>query len=174
MIEWRNDSELVRRVMSGWVHQLARWDWILHLTFRDRVFVAHSQKITRGRSVWECQRRVESFFRSELYGRPYFYALEQNPSRDGFHCHALMANCRGDRRDAAWAKWFEVNGRNRIEPVRCMSDVEDYVSKYVTKVGQREVRRALAGIATQPTRVTTPPFPARGRVFFLGNNSMGL
>ena len=135
MEEWSSESENLKRVMAAWVHGLAPWDWICHLTFRDRVFVAHGQKITRGRSVWEAQRRVEDFFKTQLWGRSYFYALEQNPSRDGFHCHALVADCGGDRRDKVWAIWFEKNGRNRIEPIRTMQDVEEYVSKYVTKEG---------------------------------------
>jgi len=65
----------------------------------------------------------------------YFYALEENPCRDGFHVHALWADAGSVFRREAWAAWFKAYGRARIEPVRSKGDVSDYCSKYVTKEG---------------------------------------
>jgi hypothetical protein len=65
----------------------------------------------------------------------YFYALEQNPSRDGFHVHALWADTASVFRKEVWAAWFKRYGRARIEPVRSFEDVSGYCSKYVTKEG---------------------------------------
>jgi len=63
----------------------------------------------------------------------YFYALEQNPGRDGCHAHALWCDCKNRRRTEIWEKWFHRYGRARIEPVNNRDDVADYCAKYVTK-----------------------------------------
>ena len=73
--------------------------------------------------------------RSELRGVSHFYALEQNPGRDGYHVHALWVDCKNLRRSDIWREWFARYGRNRIEPVRSPGDVADYCAKYVTKEG---------------------------------------
>jgi len=119
------DSTLQRQVdaaqMSDWVNWLAPWDVIAHLTFS-----------------WEASlqsgiRCYEKFMRRHLGRVSYFYALEQNPCRDGFHVHALWADAGSVFRKEAWATWFETYGRARIEPVRSHSDVSSYCAKYVTK-----------------------------------------
>ena len=107
--------------MSGWVHNLADWKVISHLTF-----------------AWEArldsaQRCYEKFMARHLPDVSYFYALERNPARDGYHVHALWADTIGVYRRSAWQKWFERFGRARIEPVRDRNDVSDYCSKYVSK-----------------------------------------
>jgi len=107
--------------MADWVNWLAPWQIIAHLTFK-----------------WPCSldsgRRVyERFMARHLPHLSYFYALEQNPSREGFHVHALWADSRNVFRKEAWAAWFTRYGRARIEPVRNYSDVSGYCSKYVTK-----------------------------------------
>ena len=71
----------------------------------------------------------------EMWGVSHFYALEQNPGRDGFHVHALWCDCLNKSRRDLWQKWFERYGRNRIEPVNSRDDVSDYCAKYVTKEG---------------------------------------
>jgi hypothetical protein len=68
-------------------------------------------------------------------GVSYFYALEQNPGRDGFHVHALWCDCKSKSRRAIWQTWFNRYGRARIEPVNNRDDVADYCAKYVTKEG---------------------------------------
>ena len=65
----------------------------------------------------------------------YFYALEQNPERDGYHVHALWCDCNGKSRREIWEKWFHCYSRARIDPVNRRDDVADYCAKYVTKEG---------------------------------------
>ena len=72
---------------------------------------------------------------AEMRGVSYFYALEQNPCRDGYHVHALWVDCKNMRRTEIWDKWFHCYGRTRIEPVNSRDDVSDYCAKYVTKQG---------------------------------------
>jgi hypothetical protein len=75
-------------------------------------------------------------FMAKRYNRlTYFYAIEENPSRDGHHIHALFADCKELYRKAMWEQWFKRFGRNKVEPVKGLSDVVDYCSKYVTKEG---------------------------------------
>jgi hypothetical protein len=107
--------------MADWVNVLAPWDVISHLTFS-----------------WECsldsgRRCYEKFMRKHLPQVSYFYALEENPSRDGFHVHALWADAGSVFRKAAWSRWFRTYGRARIEPVSSHEDVSGYCAKYVTK-----------------------------------------
>jgi hypothetical protein len=116
----------VKEVTANWVHGLARWDVILHLTF------AWEASIDSGR------RCFEKWMRRHYPHVSYFYALESNGvGRDylGFHVHALWAGAGGVVRRQAWFRWFKRFGRARIEPVRCPGDVSGYCSKYVTKEG---------------------------------------
>jgi len=64
----------------------------------------------------------------------YFSAIEQNPSRDGHHIHALWDSQEAPRK-ATHRSWLERYGRNRIEPCRGLGDVEGYCAKYVCKEG---------------------------------------
>lgn len=119
------DKTLQRRFdsqqMADWVNWLADWQVIAHLTFS-----------------WECSldsgRRVfERFMARHLARVSYFYALEENPARDGFHVHALWADAGSVFRREVWAAWFTRYGRARIEPVNNHLDVSNYCAKYVTK-----------------------------------------
>jgi hypothetical protein len=109
--------------MGDWVHSLAPWQVISHLTFRWEA------------SIWSASRCYEKFMRTEVRGVSYFYALEPNPGRDGYHAHALWVDCKNLRRSDIWRTWFKRYGRNRIEPVNSRDDVSDYCAKYVTKEG---------------------------------------
>jgi len=109
--------------IGDWVHSLAEWQVISHLTF------------AREASIWSAQRCYEKFMRTEMRGVSYFYALEQNHARDGYHAHALWCDCKGKSRKRIWRTWFERYGRNRIEPVNSRDDVSDYCAKYVCKEG---------------------------------------
>jgi hypothetical protein len=111
----------LRVAMGDWVHSLAPWQVISHMTFAWEA------------SIWSAQRCYEKFMRTEMRGVSFFYALEQNPGRDGFHVHALWVDCLNMRRTEVWDKWFHRYGRARIEPVNSRQDVSDYVAKYVTK-----------------------------------------
>ena len=107
--------------LVNWVHRLAPWEVICHLTFRWEA------------SLESSRRCYEKYMRRRFARVSYFYAVEENPSRDGHHVHALWADCRSVFRKEAWHAWFKQYGRARIEPVRCKADVASYCSKYVTK-----------------------------------------
>lgn len=115
--------QLDKLQMVNWVHNLAPWEVISHLTFRWEV------------SLDAARRGYERFMRKALPHLSYFYAEEANPSRDGYHVHALWSDCKTLYRKEAWATWFKRFGRARIEPVRDKGDVSSYCSKYVTKQG---------------------------------------
>ena len=121
--------------MADWVNWLAPWQVIAHLTWKDWV---DDQGFPHGITVDSARRCFEKFMRKHVARVSYFYAIEQNPSRDGFHVHALWADCRSVFRKEAWATWFKSYGRAVIEPVRNHSDVSSYcakhlVSSYTTK-----------------------------------------
>lgn len=107
--------------MGDWVHSLAPWEVISHMTFAWEA------------SLYSARRCYEKFMKRELWGVSYFYALEQNPSRDGYHVHALWCDCKGRSRKLIWREWFGCYGRARIEPINSLNDVSDYCAKYVTK-----------------------------------------
>jgi hypothetical protein len=108
--------------MAEWVNSLAPWS----------VFATHT--FSWEASLWSCRRVYERFMREALPGISYFYAVEQNPSRDGHHVHAMWDSL-GAPRKATHREWLRRYGRNRIEPVRNFSDVVGYCAKYVVKDG---------------------------------------
>ncbi len=120
--------------MADWVNWLAApegWQVIAHLTFPWES------------SLDSTRRCYERFMQRKLCRVSYFYAVEENPSRDGHHVHALWGDAKNVYRKEVWASWFTQFGivrdgkftgaRARIEPVRSVKDVSDYCSKYVTK-----------------------------------------
>jgi hypothetical protein len=107
--------------VGDWVHGIAPWQVISHLTFKWEA------------SMPSAMRCYEKFMRTEMWGVSYFYALEENPGRNGFHVHALWCDCKSKSRRSIWQKWFDRYGRGRIEPVNNRDDVADYCAKYVTK-----------------------------------------
>jgi hypothetical protein len=107
--------------MSKWVNNLAPWSVIAHQTFRWEA------------SLDSTKRCYEKFMRRALPDVTYFYAIEQNPSRDGHHVHALWADCAGIQRSDVWEAWYARYGRARIEPCRNALDVASYCAKYVCK-----------------------------------------
>jgi len=116
-------SMIQQAEMARWVHQLAAWKVIAHHTFEWEA------------SVWSAQKSYERFMAKSCREVSHFYALEQNPGRPGFHVHALWADCEAVQRSGIWQRWQTLYGRNRIEPVRGITDVARYCSKYVTKEG---------------------------------------
>lgn len=118
-----SQNKLDAMQMAEWVGKLAGWQVILHLTFAWEA------------SIWSGQRCFEKFMRKHYPRVSYFYALEANPCRDGFHVHALWADAGSVFRKEAWSAWFKAYGRARIEPVRSQGDVTSYCAKYVTKAG---------------------------------------
>jgi hypothetical protein len=106
--------------MAGFVDSLAPWCVIAHHTFSWEA------------SLWSCRRVYERFMKETLPSLSYFYAIEENPGRDGHHVHALWDSL-GAPRKATHKEWLQRYGRNRIEPVRDFGDVVSYCSKYVVK-----------------------------------------
>lgn len=104
-----------------WVRELADWKVMATLTFRWES------------SVWSAMRAYKKFMAKRLPGVSYYAVTERNPSRDGYHLHALWADCKTVSRKDQWAAWFEKFGRARIEPVRDENDVSGYASKYLCK-----------------------------------------
>jgi hypothetical protein len=105
----------------AWIHGLADWEVMATGTFRWEASVDSARKI------------FERWMRKTLPHVSYFYALERNPCRDGYHVHSIWADCKGVFRKAAWKDWFDRYGRARIEPVRVARDCEEYASKYLCK-----------------------------------------
>jgi len=127
----REKNEMMVSEMSAWVHDLAPWQVISHLTFAFR------DKFDRGVSIAAAQRAFEKFMRRQLSDVSYFYAIERNGQAAGVghHVHALFADCTGMLRTFVWEKWFNRYGRAKIEPVRSQEDVTGYCAKYVCKEG---------------------------------------
>src|ERR1035437_3384171 len=73
---------LDKLAMVSWVDALAPWEVISHLTFRWEV------------SLDGARRGYEKFMTRELPHLSYFYAEEANPSRDGYHIHALWSDAK--------------------------------------------------------------------------------
>lgn len=105
----------------AWIESLAPWSVMFTGTFRWEA------------SVWSAGRCFQKFMRKRLPGLSWFEAVEQNPSREGYHVHSLWADCRGVFRKEEWAAWFEKYGRCKIELVRNKGDVSEYASKYLCK-----------------------------------------
>ncbi len=106
--------------MAEFVDSLAKWTVIGHFTFSWES------------SVDSARRNFERFMKRNLPTVQYFFAIEENPCRDGHHIHALWDSENAPRK-AAWKEWKGKYGRNRIEPCRSKGDVVNYCSKYVTK-----------------------------------------
>lgn len=80
-------------------------------------------------TIHSAQRCYEKFMRTEMWGISYFYALEQNPGRDGYDVHALWCDCMNKSRKEIWGTWFDRYGRARIEPVNSRDDIADCCAK---------------------------------------------
>lgn len=114
-------SVLDRYQRVQWIESLAPWSVMFTGTFRWEA------------SVWSAGRCFEKFMHKRLPGVSWFEAIERNPSRYGYHVHALWADCKGVFRKEEWASWFKKYGRCKIELVRNKGDVSEYASKYLSK-----------------------------------------
>jgi hypothetical protein len=103
------------------VDGLAPWQVFATLTFSWEV----SQDSAR--------RLFERFMRRHHHHVRYFYALEKNPSRAGYHVHGVMWRKEIPFLKDWWKLWFEKFGRCRYEFIETREDVVNYVSKYVSK-----------------------------------------
>lgn len=104
-----------------WIQGMGPWDVMMTGTFRWSASMDSAKR---------CFRR----WISRKLGRvSFYYAIERNPSRSGYHVHSLWAGARTVFRKEMWADWFGRYGRCRIEPVRSVKDSSDYCSKYLCK-----------------------------------------
>lgn len=110
---------------SNWLHNLAPWELFFTGTF--------SWEASNGAA----QRSFQRFMHKHMPDCTWFYVTEKNPSRPGYHIHALISGAETYRRKAIWKKWFKRFGINKLEPVRSRKKVEDYTTKhcanYLTK-----------------------------------------
>lgn len=123
-----NQAKFDASQMASWVNWLAPWQVIAHLTWRDHIDAAG---VPHGIGQWSAAKSFERFMKRELPHLSYFYAVEQNPSREGSHVHALWADAGAVYRKEAWAAWFKHHGRARIEQVRNHADVSSYCAKHL-------------------------------------------
>lgn len=116
--------QLDRLQRVRWIQEMASpggWEVMATFTFRWESSLDSTRRI------------FEKWMRQRFCQVSYFYGIEENPSRDGCHVHALWADCRGVFRREAWANWFKRYGRAVVEPVRSKGDSAEYASKYLCK-----------------------------------------
>jgi hypothetical protein len=80
--------------MAAWVFDLGPWPVCAHHTFRWESSLDSTRRI------------YERFMRKALPGVGYFYAIEENPSRDGHHVHALWDSLDAPRK-ATHREWLK-------------------------------------------------------------------
>jgi hypothetical protein len=117
--EFQRQLDKIQRV--EWIQSMGPWEVMMTGTFRWEA------------SMESGRRCFTKWIRRKLPRVSYYYVLEQNPSRDGFHVHSLWADAQTVYRREMWADWVKRYGRARIEPVRSAKDSADYASKYLTK-----------------------------------------
>tara|TARA_B100000927_G_scaffold254490_1_gene220752 strand:+ start:290 stop:730 length:441 start_codon:yes stop_codon:yes gene_type:complete len=118
-------NEHLRFEFTNWLHDMAPWEWFFTGTFSYEASNAAAQR------AWK---RFMTKYMSDV---SWFYVTERNPSRPGYHIHALLHGVDGYSSTAIWNKWFKRFGINRLEPVRSRMKVEEYTTKhcanYLTK-----------------------------------------
>lgn len=107
--------------LAEWISSLRPWQAFGTFTFRWEA------------SLSSATRSFERFMRREGAGVSYFYAIEPNPARDGYHIHALLHSHLEFSRKKLWSAWWQRYGRNRIEPPLHVANVELYCAKYCFK-----------------------------------------
>jgi len=127
LVDWNTEGSMKLQLAldkmqrAQWIQHLADWQVMATFTFRWSV------------SIWSAQRCYEKMMARRLPGVSYVEAIEANPGRDGYHVHALWADCASVRRRDEWSNWFQRYGRARIEPVKVPGDAAGYASKYLCK-----------------------------------------
>lgn len=127
-----------------WIKNLARWNTVLHMTFKWEVSDDSARRQFKrwlganGLDGWAIKRGGMVVGRQ--VGFPCIACNEENPSRDGHHIHAMMYLSPNVRRVDLWADWFDHKGRNRIEPIDFSRSggggyaaVAGYCTKYLFK-----------------------------------------
>ena len=118
-------DEHINFEFTNWLHDMAPWDLIFTGTFEWES------------SLQATRKAFQKFMSKNCPGVTYFFVSEKNPSRPGYHIHALLCNATGLYRKGVWALWKKKYGMNRLEPIRSRLDVEKYTTKhcvtYLTK-----------------------------------------
>ena len=118
-------DEHINFEFTNWLHDMAPWDLFFTGTFEWES------------SLQATRKAFQKFMSKNLPNVSYFFVSEKNPSRPGYHIHALMADATGLYRKGVWALWKKKYGMNRLEPIRSRLDVEKYTTKhcvtYLTK-----------------------------------------
>ena len=118
-------NEHLNYEFTNWLHNLAPWQWFFTGTFSYEASNAAAQR------SWN------RFMAKHMSDVSWFYVTEKNPSRSGYHIHALLHGVDGYSSNRIWGKWFKRFGINRLEPVRSRHKVEQYTTKhcanYLTK-----------------------------------------
>ena len=103
---------------AKWLHELAPWELFFTGTFEWEA------------SNSSAQRAFKSFMQKNMSDVSYFFVTEKNPSRPGYHIHALMSGAETYKRTTIWSRWFKRFGINKLEPVRSRKKVEEYTTKH--------------------------------------------
>lgn len=119
-IESRVLADPAQRSLVNWVASVAKWEVRADLTFKLVVSADRALKL------------YEAFMMQVIPSVSYFVAVERNPSRSGYHLHAVWADCQEVCRRVVWKRWFERYGRALIEPIRDSSYSLCYLSKSVS------------------------------------------
>lgn len=119
----------------SWIQSLAPWQLMGTFTFRPGGSYCYKRKqyVERTIPLDSVNRIFRKWIDKKLPSISAYWAIEPNPSREGYHVHSLWADAQSVYRKEAWADWLKKFGFNRIEPVRSVHDVSQYASKYLCK-----------------------------------------
>ena len=126
-----------REVFIDWLTDITQWTTKLDMTFK-----------------WNCnefnaKRHFTEWMSKKLSGSTYLYSIETDPNQtkvaksgqglnQSCHIHAIsdtnwniLRAKRGIMRKDIWASWKQQHGRNRIEPVKNVTEATGYALKKV-------------------------------------------
>lgn len=106
--------------LAMWIHSLRPWEDFFTITFRRPV------------GLYAVSVRVKEGLLEYARGASFFFAVERNPGRPGYHSHGVLHGLRVERREL-WKALFKACGRTEITPCRSKGDVLSYCAKYLTK-----------------------------------------
>jgi len=149
-------------LQDAWVKLLdpVPWQWFMTLTFRDEIHPEAADKRFR---------HLISMGNRELYGprwakkeKGIAWARAIEKQRRGvIHMHALVSGV-GDLSPLSFmARWHELSGFSKIEPIRNSLAVRRYVSKYVRKGGEIDIGGCWPTVPHLKSKPSPPKVPAR-------------
>ena len=125
-----------REVFIDWLTDITQWTTKLDMTFKYNV------------NEFNAKRHFTNWMQKQLPGSTYLYSIEQDPNQtkvgpgqglnQSCHVHAIsdtpwdiLRAKRGILRKDLWASWKTQFGRNRIEPVKNITEATGYALKKV-------------------------------------------